>query len=87
MNITAKTDVGTVRKQNQDSYAVGEIADGVSWAVVCDGMGGAAGGAVASTMAVRMISDNISSVITITPLIFRLTPIFSPVSHYGVFRE
>lgn len=62
MNITAKTDVGTVRKQNQDSYAVGEIADGVSWAVVCDGMGGAAGGAVASTMAVRMISDKISSV-------------------------
>ena len=49
MNITAKTDVGTVRKQNQDSYAVGEIADGVSWAVVCDGMGGAAGGNIGGT--------------------------------------
>ncbi|MBQ6265123.1 MAG: Stp1/IreP family PP2C-type Ser/Thr phosphatase [Clostridia bacterium] len=62
MKITAKTDVGTVRKQNQDSCAAGEISEGISWAVVCDGMGGAAGGAVASTMAVRMISDIISAV-------------------------
>ena len=62
MKITAKTDVGSVRKQNQDSYAAGEIPGGISWAVVCDGMGGAAGGAVASTMAVRMISDKISAV-------------------------
>ncbi|MBR3439863.1 MAG: Stp1/IreP family PP2C-type Ser/Thr phosphatase [Clostridia bacterium] len=62
MKITAKTDVGSVRKQNQDSYAVGEVSDGVSWAVVCDGMGGAAGGAVASTMAVQMISEKIYAV-------------------------
>ena len=62
MKITAKTDVGTVRKQNQDSYAAGELPGGIAWAVVCDGMGGAAGGAVASTMAVRMISDKISAV-------------------------
>ncbi len=61
MKISAKTDIGSVRKQNQDSYAAGELPGGISWAVLCDGMGGAAAGAVASTMAVRMISEKISS--------------------------
>lgn len=61
MRISAKTDVGLIRNQNQDSYAAGELPGDISWAIVCDGMGGAAGGAVASTMAVRMISEKISS--------------------------
>lgn len=61
MKIVAKTDTGKVRSSNQDSYAAGEIANGVAWAVVCDGMGGNAGGNVASTTAVKMISDHITS--------------------------
>ena len=61
MKIVAKTDIGLVRSQNQDSYAAGELPGGVVWAVVCDGMGGAAGGAVASSTAVKMISDKITS--------------------------
>ena len=43
MKIVAKTDQGKVRKDNQDSFAAGELPGGVVWAVVCDGMGGAAG--------------------------------------------
>lgn len=62
MKIAAKTDIGKVRKSNQDSYAAGEFPDGVSWAVVCDGMGGNAGGNIASSSAVKSISDQISSV-------------------------
>lgn len=61
MRITAKTDVGMVRHSNQDSYAAGELPNGVAWAVVCDGMGGAAGGNVASSVAVKMISEKITS--------------------------
>lgn len=61
MRIAAKTDVGKVRDSNQDSYATGELPGGVAWAVVCDGMGGAAGGNVASSVAVKIISEKITS--------------------------
>lgn len=60
MRITAKSDIGKVRTSNQDSYSAGELSDGVAWAVVCDGMGGAAGGNVASSTSVRMISHAIN---------------------------
>lgn len=61
MKISAKTDVGKVRSSNQDSYAAGDLTSEVSWAVVCDGMGGANGGNVASEAAVRVISDKLKS--------------------------
>ncbi len=61
MKIFAKTDIGLVRSSNQDSYAAGELPGSVAWAVVCDGMGGAAGGNYASSMAVKLISERISS--------------------------
>lgn len=61
MRIVAKTDIGLVRTSNQDSYAAGELPGSVAWAVVCDGMGGAAGGNYASSMAVKLISERISS--------------------------
>ena len=61
MKIVAKTDIGLVRSSNQDSYAAGELPGSVAWAVVCDGMGGAAGGNFASSMAVKVISERISA--------------------------
>lgn len=61
MKIVAKTDKGKIRSSNQDAYAVGELPGEVAWAVVCDGMGGAAGGNIASALAVKVISDKINA--------------------------
>ena len=56
MQIFFKTDVGLVRSCNQDSCRFGKISDTCAWSVVCDGMGGANGGSVASSEAVEEIS-------------------------------
>lgn len=61
MKIVAKSDIGKIREQNQDACAAGELPGDVAWAVVCDGMGGAAGGNVASSVAVKLISERIAS--------------------------
>ena len=61
MRIAAKTDVGKVRPNNQDSYAAGEFQNGVTWVVVCDGMGGYRGGNIASSAAVKTISERITN--------------------------
>lgn len=61
MKIIAKTDPGRVRPSNQDSYAAGEFRNGVAWAVVCDGMGGTKGGNIASSTAVKSISNHITT--------------------------
>ena len=46
-----------MRADNQDAYFAGKITDGSVFAVVCDGMGGANAGNVASELAVRHISE------------------------------
>ena len=46
-----KTDVGRKRAVNQDNFVIRKYADDVLFAVVCDGMGGANGGNVASAIA------------------------------------
>ena len=55
MRVTAGTERGRTRPDNQDDYRAAAEADDSLWAVVCDGMGGAAGGATASALAVRMV--------------------------------
>ncbi len=60
MKVSAKSDVGVVRQNNQDYCLAGEFTDGVTWAVVCDGMGGANGGNIASETAARTISEKLN---------------------------
>lgn len=57
MQIFSKTDRGRVRTDNQDAYFAGKITDDSVFAVVCDGMGGANAGNVASELAVWHISE------------------------------
>ncbi|WP_251446536.1 Stp1/IreP family PP2C-type Ser/Thr phosphatase [Vermiculatibacterium agrestimuris] len=58
------TDVGAVRAQNQDSYYLKPAGDGLVTAVVCDGMGGARAGNVASSLAVETASEHLESLTT-----------------------
>lgn len=53
MNIWGITDPGIVRQQNQDYYHIEQIEEGMGLALVCDGMGGAKAGNVASRLAVE----------------------------------
>ena len=56
------TDTGLVRHENQASYGVRTIA-GFTSAVVCDGMGGVAGGRLASSVAVETFQNEIARVL------------------------
>ena len=53
MEFYGLTDIGRHRADNQDSFAVTPIAEEAILAVVCDGMGGAVGGKIASSLAVE----------------------------------
>ena len=57
MQVWGVTDRGAVRQQNQDAYAARVLDDGRAIALVCDGMGGARAGNVASTMAVELFME------------------------------
>ena len=61
MEIYSRTDRGVVRHSNQDAERHGFFEDGSAWAVVCDGMGGANGGNVASSTAVEEISTRLTA--------------------------
>ena len=61
MKIHSKIDIGKVRNSNQDAFFVGEIAKDTVVAIVCDGMGGANAGNVASEMAVKLIFEYIAN--------------------------
>lgn len=57
MQVFAKTDKGKVRSINQDAFYINTLSDGAVLAVVCDGMGGASAGDIASKTAVEIISQ------------------------------
>ena len=59
MNLSGLTDIGSVRKDNQDSYAIRVLDDHLAVAVVCDGMGGAQAGNVASAIAVEAFAASV----------------------------
>ena len=53
------TDPGCVRKQNQDSYRIEQLDRGNLLCIVCDGMGGAKSGNVASSLAVDVFVEEV----------------------------
>lgn len=60
MNVTGSTHIGYVRNSNQDALVYGSLGEKRQYAVVCDGMGGAAGGNIASELATRVIGERIT---------------------------
>lgn len=62
MVVFGTSDVGMVRKDNQDSYMFDIESLDVGFAVVCDGMGGASGGKTASSTAVNVFSSHLASI-------------------------
>ncbi len=61
MRVWGISDVGAVRAQNQDAYYHTDGDAPYPFALVCDGMGGALAGNVASTMAVESFVDTVGS--------------------------
>ena len=53
------TDPGNIRQQNQDSYAIVPFGRDRVLMIVCDGMGGAKSGNVASSLAVEVFTDEV----------------------------
>ena len=62
MKVCGKTDVGLRRHENQDTFAV-EHGEKLLIAVVCDGMGGAEGGQIASSVAVETFMKEIRALL------------------------
>ena len=59
MNFFGKSDTGKMRTANQDSYAIRPISKNATLCVVCDGMGGAKSGNVASETAITVFCDSV----------------------------
>ena len=59
MQYWALTDPGSVRPQNQDAYQVEQLDRSTLLCIVCDGMGGAKSGNVASSLAVDVFVQEI----------------------------
>lgn len=64
INVWGMTDTGLVRKENQDAYAVKrDPATDHVICVVCDGMGGPAGGCLASHIAVNTFVEELEKLL------------------------
>ncbi|MBQ9860239.1 MAG: Stp1/IreP family PP2C-type Ser/Thr phosphatase [Clostridia bacterium] len=59
MMVTGQTHLGLVRENNQDAMDYGTLSENAQYGVVCDGMGGANGGNIASEIAVGIIGSRI----------------------------
>ena len=59
MQFWGLTDAGCVRKQNQDAYQIEQLDRSTLLCVVCDGMGGAKSGNIASTLAIDVFVQEV----------------------------
>lgn len=59
MWMTGETDVGQKRKSNQDTFLTEQLSGGSGLLLVCDGMGGERGGAVASGLALSAAAESL----------------------------
>lgn len=59
MQLWGMTDAGNLRRQNQDAYALVSLGRDRALMVVCDGMGGAKSGNIASNMAIDVFVGEI----------------------------
>ena len=59
MQVWGLTDPGCVRKQNQDAYHIEQLDKYSVLCVVCDGMGGAKSGNIASTLAIDVFVQEV----------------------------
>lgn len=59
MQCWGMTDPGCVRAQNQDAFQIENLDKGTALCIVCDGMGGAKSGNVASTLAVEVFVEEV----------------------------
>ena len=59
MQYWAVTDPGCVREQNQDTFLMESLGKNAVLCIVCDGMGGAKSGNVASSLAAEVFVDEI----------------------------
>ncbi len=56
---------GQVRKENQDAYAVRDVADGITFAATCDGVGGRPGGRTAARYCSRKLKSRVTMGLTV----------------------
>ncbi len=59
MEFWGLTDTGSVRTQNQDAYRIEELDRHTVIAAVCDGMGGAKSGNIASNLAINVFVEEV----------------------------
>jgi len=57
IKLYSKSDIGIKRMNNQDFCDTGYFDDGTAWIIVCDGMGGANGGNIASEIATEKTKE------------------------------
>ncbi len=57
MIINSKIDKGIIRHTNQDAFIAGQLSPNIAFGIVCDGMGGANAGNIASEIAVKTVSE------------------------------
>ncbi len=76
LNFFGRSDTGRVRSANQDNFYAKRLCTNSALCVVCDGMGGARGGNVASSLAAEAFAERLSKLVAAKTSngVLKLTP-------------